>query len=115
MLKMNLQPIFKVRGIERPYTFLVKAGFTPHSAHTILNNKLLVFKLAHIERLCKILVCEPNDLLVWVPDNKVVYADNHPLFNLLEKDGTGSLRKTLATLPLKELIDVTKTIVNAPT
>jgi DNA-binding Xre family transcriptional regulator len=68
MLSLNLIPIFKARAIEKPYSFLVKAGLSPHSATNILNNKTHVFRLDHIELLCRVLVCEPNDLLVWNPD-----------------------------------------------
>ena len=39
MLSLNLTPIFNARGITKPYTFLVKAGFTPHSANGIINSK----------------------------------------------------------------------------
>ncbi|MBK8628480.1 MAG: hypothetical protein IPN86_23875 [Saprospiraceae bacterium] len=34
MLYLNLAPIFAARGIERPYSYLVKAGFTHHT-HSI--------------------------------------------------------------------------------
>lgn len=112
MLQLNLQPIFKLRGIEKPYTFLVKSGFTAHSANDIATGKMHVLKLAQIELLCKVLICEPNDLFVWTPDSNTVYNANHPLFNLLQKEATGSLKKALATLPLNELISVTNTITN---
>lgn len=51
MLSLNLNQIFKARGIERPYTFLVKAGFTPHSANALLNSKTKTFRLDHIENI----------------------------------------------------------------
>ena len=104
MLTLNLYPIFKARGIERPYTFLVKAGFTPHSANVLLNSKTKTFRLDHIEKLCVILKCEPNDLLVWYPDKNEIIADDHPLAKLKHGESpTIDLKKTLLNMPYREL------------
>lgn len=111
MLKLNLQPIFKARGIDRPYTFLVKAGFTPHSASVILSDKTKVVKLHYIEVLCEHLNCEPNDLFLWKPDKNKVIADNHPLHNLSNKTGDGT-NNTLRDLPYKELKELSEKLIN---
>ena len=110
MLALNLMPIFKARGIERPYSYLVKAGFTSHSAHLILNSKSRVFRLDHIERLCKTLICEPNDLLVYVPNNDEHISEEHPLNNLRQTHEAKDMKATLATLPFKQLKEITKQI-----
>jgi hypothetical protein len=39
MLYLNVAPIFVARAIDRPSTFLIKAGFSAHSAHYILHSK----------------------------------------------------------------------------
>ena len=83
MLSLNLIPIFKARAIEKPYSFLVKAGLSPHSATNILNNKTHVFRLDHIELLCRVLICEPNDLLSI--KNSVDLAWNAPNDNELRQ------------------------------
>jgi DNA-binding Xre family transcriptional regulator len=111
MLKLNLQPVFKARGIDRPYTFLVKAGFTPHSASVILSDKTKVVKLRYIEVLCEHLNCEPNDLLLWIPDKNKVIADNHPLHNLSNKAGDG-VNNTLRDLPYKQLKELSLKLAN---
>jgi len=100
MLKVNLQPIFTARGIERPYTFLVKAGFTPHSASVILNHSKEI-KLHYIELLCMKLNCEPSDLFLWTPDKNNPITENHPLRNL--GGNAGSTTDTLLDLPYKQL------------
>jgi DNA-binding Xre family transcriptional regulator len=110
MLLLNLSPIFRARGIEKPYSFLVKAGFTPHAAHTILNSKTKTFRLEHIELLCKVLVCEPNDLLVFTADADHALSPDHPLNNLREADYAKDMKETLATIPFKQLKDITKQI-----
>lgn len=113
MLQLNLKPIFKARGIDRAYTFMVKAGLTPHSANMILNSKSKVFKLEHIELLCKSLNCEPNDLLLWTPDKNSPVAENHPLHNLSNKAGSASDSiSTLRDLPYKQLKEITQKLAN---
>lgn len=107
MLSLNLTPIFKARGFEKPFSFLVKNSFTNFTATNILNNNSRSFKLDHIEMLCNILVCEPNDLLLFTPDKGKQYAPNNPLLKLIGDDSNGSLSDTLATMPFKELKEVT--------
>ena len=111
MLSLNLTPIFKLRGIEKPYTFLVKAGLSPYSATSILNNKTRIFRLDHVELLCSILVCEPNDLLEWTPDKGEKYSENNPLFKLKQQPPEATWHETLSTMSFKELKEVTKTII----
>lgn len=110
MLFLNLTPIFKIRGIEKPYTFLVKGGFSAHSATTILNYRTRTFRLDHIELLCDILVCEPNDLLAWTPEKGKKYSENCPLSKLELQPLDTKLLETFSTMTYKELKEVTKTI-----
>jgi DNA-binding Xre family transcriptional regulator len=110
MLSLNLTPIFKARGIEKPYSFLVKNGFTNFTASNILNSNSRAFRLDHIEMLCNILVCEPNDLLLFTPDKGRQYAPNNPLLKLTHDDINSNWPATLATMPFKELKEATKNI-----
>lgn len=111
MLSINLAPIFKIRGIEKPFTFLVKNGFTHHAAHLLINGKNRVFRLDHIELLCNLLICEPNDLLAYTPDQNKNLPTNHPLTKLSHLN-TDTIKDTLATMPLSELKNITNTIIN---
>jgi len=104
MLSLNLLPIFKARGIERPYSFLVKAGLTPHTANVLLNSKTKVFRLDHIEKLCLTLKCEPNDLLAWNPNKNEIIDEGHPLTKLKHSESPAiDLKATLLNMPYKEL------------
>lgn len=109
MLTYNLQPIFAARGIEKPFSFLVKNGFTPHSAHNIINSNIHTLRLDHVELLCELLFCEPSDLFLWTPSKNKIIAENNPLNKLR---GTGesnvSVKTILNSMPynkLKELSD----------
>lgn len=108
MLRLNLQPIFTARGIDKPYTFLVKAGFTAHSAHIILTSKVRLIKLDYMEILCEKLNCEPNDLLLWTPDKNRPILESHPLFNLSNRNEVGTNPPTtLRDIPYKQLREIT--------
>lgn len=109
MLNLNLRPIFQARGIERPYTYLVKAGISRATAHNILNSKTRIFRLDHIELLCRVLICEPNDLLAYTPDPGSPLQDTHPLNNLIQDDTSKpGIKQSFANLPYKELKEITK-------
>ena len=112
MLSIDLTHIFQARGIDRPYSFLVKAGFSSHTANSIVNSSTRAFKLDHIELLCKALVCEPNDLLSFTPDKDQVLTEDHPLLKLQQTDNTKNLKQALATLPYKQLKEIAKQINN---
>lgn len=104
MLNLNLKPIFEARGIERPYTYLVKAGISRATAHNILSSKTRVFRLDHIELLCKLLICEPNDLLSYKADPQTTLHETHPLNNLRKEEAyQSSIKDSLANIPYKEL------------
>ena len=110
MLSLNLIPIFKARGIDKPHSYLVKAGISPKSAQNILNSQTRVFRLDHIELLCRILICEPNDILVYREDATHKISEDHPLNNLKQTETSKSLKDTITTLPYKQLKELTKQI-----
>ncbi|UEG49623.1 helix-turn-helix transcriptional regulator [Ferruginibacter lapsinanis] len=112
MLTLNLTPIFKARGIDRPYATLVKAGISRMSAGKILNGTTRIFRLDHIEIICTILNCEPNDLLQWTPTKNQVYPTTHPLSKLKQTDISSNIRETLSTIPLKQLKELDNIIIN---
>jgi DNA-binding Xre family transcriptional regulator len=112
MLSFNLEPIFKARGIQKPFSFLIKAGFTPHTAHHIISGDSRSFRLDHIEQLCLVLKCEPNDLLLFSPDKNQHYPENLPLFNLKAEEQRTDLN-VLADIPFKDLKRLTAAILHS--
>lgn len=116
MLSLHLAPIFKARGIQSPHALLVKAGIHSATANRILYENVRSLRLDHIEKLCKILICEPHDLLLWTPDKGDPLAPTHPLHNLKQQEEAVPWKETLDTMPYKQLKQVTKAIVeNAKT
>ncbi len=112
MLSLNLNPIFQARGINKPYTFLVKAGFTPHTATSLTTSNVSTIKLQHIELLCKALVCEPNDLFLFNPNNNEQLNPTHPLFKLQQPDNFQNWHETIANIPFKQLKEISNQISN---
>jgi DNA-binding Xre family transcriptional regulator len=103
MLSFNLAPVFKARSIDNPYTFLVKAGIARHTAHRILSREARVFRLDHVELICRVLICEPNDILVYTPSASHPLPEDHPLHNLRHIGTTPNVKETLSTIPFKQL------------
>lgn len=110
MLYFNLNPIFTARQIEKPYTFLVKAGIAPHTAYKIIRNNMHVMRLDHIEILCRELYCEPNDLLAFRPDNNKPLPNTHPLFKFVPTENNNDWQHELKTMPLSKLRQISQII-----
>lgn len=103
MLKLNLTSIFKTRNIEKPYSFLIKAGFSQNTATRIANNQVESIQFRHIEMLCYTLNCEPNDLFSWTPDKKIMVPENHSLNKLKRNNDTENLNQ-ISQLSYKQLL-----------
>lgn len=83
MLRLNLKAICKLRGIHKPYAWLLKAGFPPSAAFKLNQEDYANLPLAHLEKLCLLLHCTPHDLLRWTPEPGVETA-HQPLAALLD-------------------------------
>lgn len=108
MLQINLTRIFKARGIEQPYKFLVRNGFVPFTAHKYKNGKVDVIRLDHIEKLCILLNCTPNDILEWLPQDLLDDTPNHPLQKIRKRDKKIEINKMLSNLSLDKLEEIEK-------
>ena len=69
-------------------------------------NRTQVIKLKHVEKICILLNCTPNDLLVWKADVHIALPDNHSLKALERKPEEEDLYQTLRNLPFKELKNI---------
>ena len=108
MLYLNLKPVFEARQIVKPYSFLVKIGIAPHTAHEILNNDTHVMRLDNLNLICKALYCQPNDLLIFKQDTNSPVDTTHPLTKLLPSLEDNKWQQQLKTLPLDKLKQISK-------
>lgn len=106
MLELNLQRVFKARGIDQPYKFLVKNGFVPFTAHKYKNGKVEHMRLDHIEKLCVLLNCTPNDIFEWYPQDLLDDRPDHPLQKIRKRDKKIEIGKMLSKLSLEKLEEV---------
>lgn|SRR5574338_726352 len=106
MLKLNTQPIFAARGIDKPNGFLRRHGFTADTASKIVTGKVRVLNFDRLEKLCLILNCRPEDLFEWEPDAKLVDAGKYELSALIKNKKVVVLSEELKGLPLAKLDEI---------
>ncbi|MES2763886.1 MAG: helix-turn-helix transcriptional regulator [Bacteroidota bacterium] len=103
MIYLNLKPIFEAKGIDNPNYFLWKNGFTRQAAHRLLNNTKEGITFRHLEQLCLLLSCSPNDLFTWHNTDKTNVLPTHALQKLTKEKSKGSITTTLQNLPVNKL------------
>jgi DNA-binding Xre family transcriptional regulator len=106
MLQLNLSRLFKARGIDQPYKFLVRNGFVSFTAHKYKNGKVDQIRLDHIEKLCVLLNCTPNDLLEWAPNDLLDDRPQHPLQKIRRREKKLEIVKMLGSLSLEKLEEI---------
>jgi DNA-binding Xre family transcriptional regulator len=106
MIQLNLNRIFKARGIEQPYRFLVKGGFVSFTAHKYKNGKVDQIRLDHIEQLCILLNCTPNDIFEWVPNDLLDDRPDHPLQKIRRREKRIEINRLLSKMPLHKLEEI---------
>jgi len=101
MLYFNLTRLLKLRGVERPYSWLVQNGFVPQTAVRWAKNEIGYVRPEQMERLCLLLNCTPNDLFDWREDGKTVVHETHALRTLTKHPN--DIQTTLRDLPIDKL------------
>ena len=79
MLRYNFSRIFRAKGIVKPGPFLMEKGFKRNTAFKIARNEVHELSNNHLEKLCIILCCTPNDLLEWRPEKNIEVPEEHPI------------------------------------
>jgi DNA-binding Xre family transcriptional regulator len=111
MLTLDLKPLFAARGIEKPYSFLVKNGFTHNKAQGLLSGNVKVMNISYMEKLCNLLWCTPNDLFYWQPQQNIAVTEDHPLFPLTKRPAAKmNLSSVLKRVPLHKLEELSATL-----
>ena len=110
MLTYNFKRIFRARGVNKPFSYLVKAGYSENMATRIVNGRVKELGLADMEKLCVLLQCTPNDFLEWTPGRHDTNIENHPLAPLKRDETVVHLTQLLNTMPLEKLQAMEKVI-----
>ena len=67
MLKLNILPLLKEQG-KTKYWLNKQLGMSYTNFNKMVNNETKSIQYKHIEIMCNLLNCTPNDLLVISPD-----------------------------------------------
>ena len=106
MLKFNFKRVFRARGIDKPFSFLVNYGYSNNSATRIVNNRIIQINMKDMEKLCVLLNCTPNDFFDWVPENPDADNGQHPLNSLKRGDQMVHLGQLINNIPIDKLADI---------
>lgn len=79
MIILNIHNLCRLRGIAHPQKALVQAGISQKVAHEYLKGNKSTILLKHIEILCQLLHCRPDNLFAWQPDTPEADQPTHPL------------------------------------
>ena len=102
MLKLQIKELCRLRGIKTPLAALIKIGISHHVAFNYLKGNKKNLSLKHIEMLCKLLRCTPNDLFAWTPTNKAEDYPENPLQKIREQ-AVPDLQSIIGGLSLEEV------------
>ncbi len=108
MLRYNFEHLLFARGIDKPYTYFVHAGFSTHLATKLKNNKVKYLRPKTIEKLCLLLNCTPNDMMEWYPSRMQHTHKNHALYAIKAKDRNliAHLTDLIRKVPLDKIEDI---------
>lgn len=102
MITLQIKELCRLRGIKYPLPALIKAGISQWIAFKYLQGEKKNLMIDHIEKLCTLLRCTPNDLFAWTPDNKVEDYPENPLQAIRKKE-MADLQKIIGSLSLEEV------------
>lgn len=103
MLTINAGRVFKLRGLSGYLIRLVRAKISRRTAHGFLDGTASNIKLKHLEKICLMLNCTPNDLFDWKPDEETNPPESHALYNLQKNAEIKAFSEKLKDVPIDKL------------
>ncbi|MBE0649427.1 MAG: helix-turn-helix transcriptional regulator [Bacteroidales bacterium] len=111
MLHYNFTRMFKARGVERPYSLMIKAGIGSDLATRMKKNQVRILRMETLEKVCLLLHCTPNDVMEWTPDGNETEEKDQPLNRLRRtQNKVIDITRSLNSLPLEKLEEIGKYI-----
>lgn len=103
MIRLNLDRLFRIKGIEKKYSFFISKGFSNTYSHFLTNNKVSSIRFDKLEQLCREFNCTPNDLLDFVPKKDESLPKEHALWGLQKDAAVEEVHKLLHELPMEQI------------
>jgi DNA-binding Xre family transcriptional regulator len=113
MLYLNVKRIATLRNIPNLFSYLKQNGFTTNISHRIISNSGSYIRLHHLEKLCLLFRCTPNDILQWQQHPTNLISDNEPI-TTLNHPQTTELTNYLKTASIEELTQMHQKIITNP-
>lgn len=95
-----------MRGIENPARHLLKLGISRPTISRLMHGDKSWVSYAHLEKICTVLNCTPNDLFEWKPSADSNLPENHALYALRRTDSGRSLNEIVKDIPLERMSEV---------
>jgi len=102
MIILDIARLCKERGIKHKTATLMKAGISQGIVNKYLKGQVKRLPLDHIEKLCLLFRCQPNDLFTWVPDDKLSDYPQNPMQAIRQKPSF-NLEEKLKSMTLEEI------------
>jgi hypothetical protein len=106
MLTLNIKKHCRLRNYSDSPAFLRTQGLSHWLSRSLSNEKLKGISFEHLEKLCDIFKCTPNDLLEWTPTGAISDTSKHPLNALRPQHETGLQVEALSYSQLKEIAKI---------
>lgn len=74
--------LFQLKGITKPFTYLLHLGYSGGYATKLTNNRVEQINLQQLERFCRDFNCTPNDVFDFRPGAKDSLPSDHALHTL---------------------------------
>lgn len=110
MLYFNVKRVLDLRGIDKPYAFLVKNGFVHSTALNITGGKVVQIKIEQIEKLCLLLNCEPSDLFEWRQSEKSPALAENQALNALKRGKSAPIADIVKDIPVEKMEEINEMI-----
>ncbi|MGV9004472.1 helix-turn-helix domain-containing protein [Flavobacterium sp.] len=108
MLRLNLDRVFKVKGIIKTNQFLIGLGNSVGYASQLVNGRSISIRYDKLELLCKALNCTPNDLFDYKDDAENKLPAGHALYSIMKSDAINEVNKLLHDLPMEKIEELYK-------
>jgi len=109
MLIFNVKRVLDLRGIDKPYAFLHHNGFVRSTSGNLVNGNVWEIKLRHIEKLCLLLNCTPNDLFEWRADKDAPpVSETHALKSLKREKDVPRISEIVKDMPIEKMVEISE-------
>ncbi len=106
MLYFNFARVFRLQGINKPFSHLVSKGYSEAYATRMTNNKVMEINCDRLEKFCLEFNCTPNDIFDFRASSKGEVPVNHALHSITKKDIDVSLIAKIDSLSAEKLQQV---------